>query len=108
MRIRCLEQGDWMASSRYPTTARNWEAQAFGAFHVDPNVRRLPADYPVDNSDSPIDVLNFNAVRGSTIAYAAHFPQPHPSEFRVPPPDGVAPAWPPRPTDPAPDFVTTA
>jgi len=105
MRILCLEQGDWMSSSHYPTTRNNWEAQQFGAHHVDPNVRGLESDYPVNGTDSPIDVLNFNAVGGSTIAYAAHFPRLHPSDFRVRTLDGVADDWPVSYDDLEPYFV---
>ena len=36
----------------------------------------------------------FNAVGGSTITYAAHFPRFHPSDFRVRTLDGVADDWP--------------
>ena len=36
----------------------------------------------------------FNAVGGSTILYAAHFPRLHPSDFRVRTLDGVADDWP--------------
>jgi choline dehydrogenase-like flavoprotein len=39
-------------------------------------------------------VSNFNAVGGSTILYAAHFPALHPSDFRVRTLDGVADDWP--------------
>ena len=39
-------------------------------------------------------VANFNAVGGSTILYAAHFPRFHPSDFRVQTLDGVADDWP--------------
>ncbi len=94
MRILCLEQGDWMAPSKYPTTSTNWEAQQFGAYNIDPNVRGLKTDYPVNNDASPIDVLNFNGVGGSTILYAAHFPRLHPSDFKVKSLDGVADDWP--------------
>ena len=94
MRILCLEQGDWMTPSKYPTNAHNWEAQQFGSHHIDPNVRGLETDYPVNNADSPIDVLNFNGVGGSTIVYAAHFPRLHPSDFKVRTLDGVADDWP--------------
>ncbi|MDA0340046.1 MAG: GMC family oxidoreductase [Proteobacteria bacterium] len=94
MRILCLEQGDWMTPSKYPTNSQNWEAQQFGAYHIDPNVRGLETDYPINNQDSPIDVLNFNGVGGSTIVYAAHFPRLHPSDFKVKTLDGVADDWP--------------
>ncbi len=94
MRILCLEQGDWTTSSKYPTTTKNWEAQQFGAFSIDPNVRGLDTDYPINGDASPIDVVNFNGVGGSTILYAAHFPRLHPSDFKVKSLDGVADDWP--------------
>ena len=94
MKIVCLEQGDWMNPAEYPTTGRDWEARQFGDFSISPNRRNRPADYPVNDSESPISVANFNAVGGSTILYAGHFPRFHPSDFRVKTLDGVADDWP--------------
>jgi choline dehydrogenase-like flavoprotein len=48
----------------------------------------------VNDSGSPISVSMFNAVGGSTILYAGHFPRLHPSDFRVRSLDGVADDWP--------------
>jgi choline dehydrogenase-like flavoprotein len=94
MRILCLEQGDWMNPAHYPSTGLDGELRQLGEFSFDPNVRNRPADYPVNNSDSPISIANFNAVGGSTILYAAHFPRFHPSDFKVKSCDGVADDWP--------------
>ena len=94
MRIVCFEQGDWTNSSEYPTTQKDWESQQFGAYNIDPNVRGLDTDYPINNEDSPITVVNFNGVGGGTILYAAHFPRLHPSDFQVKTLDGVADDWP--------------
>lgn len=94
MRIVCLEQGDWVQPGDYPSNGRDWEARQFTDFHVSPNTRRNPADYPVNDDDSPIKVANFNAVGGGTILYAGHFPRFHPSDFRVRSLDGVADDWP--------------
>ena len=94
MRILCLEQGDWMNPADYPSTRRDWEVRMDREFSPNPNLRRRPEDYPVNDVDSPISVLNFNGVGGSTILYAAHFPRPHPSDFRVRSLDGVADDWP--------------
>jgi choline dehydrogenase-like flavoprotein len=94
MRIACLEQGDWMDPRAYPTNRLAWELERFGAFGLSPNGRGRPADYPVVDDDSPIRISNFNAVGGSTILYAAHFPRMHPSDFRVRTLDGVADDWP--------------
>ena len=94
MRVVCLEQGDWTRPSDYPTNAANWESQAHGPYHIDPNVRGLEADYPINNDDSEVIVVNFNGVGGSTILYGAHFPRLHPSDFKVKSLDGVADDWP--------------
>jgi choline dehydrogenase-like flavoprotein len=94
MRILCLEQGDWMKQSEYPSNGRDWEARLFGDFATSPNIRARPMDYPVNDDASPIKVLNFNAVGGSTIMYTAHYPRMHPSDFRVKSLDGVADDWP--------------
>jgi choline dehydrogenase-like flavoprotein len=94
MRIVCLEQGGWPDPTSYPTTRHQWELLQFGPFSYDPNLRSQPEDYPIEVSDSPIAIANFNGVGGGTVLYAAHFPRFHPSDFRVHSLDGVAEDWP--------------
>jgi choline dehydrogenase-like flavoprotein len=94
MKILCLEQGDWMDPGQYPSTRKDWELRRFGDFAFSPNDRGRVEDYPVNDGDSPISISNFNAVGGSTILYAAHFPRFHPSDFKVRTLDGVADDWP--------------
>jgi choline dehydrogenase-like flavoprotein len=94
MRILCLEQGDWVKPTDYPTNGRNWEARLFSDFAINPNRRARETDYPINDGTSPIQVVNFNGVGGSTIMYTAHYPRLHPSDFRVKTLDGVAEDWP--------------
>jgi choline dehydrogenase-like flavoprotein len=94
MRIVCLEQGDWMKPSEYPSNGRDWEARAMSDFNPSPNRRGRKLDYPVAEDNSPIKVMNFNGVGGGTILYAGHYPRFHPSDFRVRSLDGVADDWP--------------
>jgi len=94
MRIVCLEQGDWTKPSEYPSTGRDWETRAQTDFSINPNKRRNPGDYPVNDDDSPIKIANFNGVGGGTILYAGHYPRFHPSDFSVKSLDGVADDWP--------------
>ena len=91
-KVTCLEQGDWVKPSEYPSSRPDWEVQIRrGAFHFSPNVRRRPEDYPVvEAGGHPPRVLMFNAVGGSTIHWATHFPRFHPSDFRARSLDGVA------------------
>ncbi len=94
MRIVCLEQGGWPNPSEYPSTRQESELLQLGSFSYDPNIRRQPEDYPINVSDSPITIANFNGVGGATVLYAAHFPRFHPSDFRTKTLDGVADDWP--------------
>ena len=94
MNILCLEQGDWMDPAKYPGMSSDWEVHQLGDFAFSPNARGRREDYPVNDSASPIQTSMFNAVGGSTIMYAAHFPRFHPSDFRVKTLDGVADDWP--------------
>ena len=94
MKILCLEQGDWMKQSDYPSNGRDYEARVFSDYATSPNIRERPSDYPINDDNSPIKVVNFNAVGGSTVMYTAHYPRLHPSDFRVRTLDGVADDWP--------------
>src|ERR1700730_14811842 len=94
MHILCLDQGGWMNPTQYPSTGRDWEARFFGDYSPSPNIRARPEDYPINDDNSPIKVVNFNGVGGSTIMYTAHFPRLHPSDFKVKTLDGVAEDWP--------------
>src|SRR5262249_23138453 len=90
MNILCLEQGDWMDPGKCAGMQNDWEIRQLGDFGLSPNSRRRREDYPVNDSNSPIAASMFNAVGGSTIMYAAHFPRFHPTDFKVKTVDGVA------------------
>jgi choline dehydrogenase-like flavoprotein len=94
MHILCLEQGGWMRPDEYPSTRRDWEQLAVREYSPNPNIRARPEDYPINDVDSPIAIVNFNGVGGSTVLYAAHFPRLHPSDFRTRTLDGVGEDWP--------------
>src|ERR1700761_8868007 len=94
MKIVCLEQGDWMKPTDYPSNGRDWEARQLAEFNYSPNRRARETDYPINETDSAIRVANFNGVGGGTVLYAGHFPRLHPSDFRVRTLDGVADDWP--------------
>ena len=92
--VLCLDQGPWMHQKDYPTNNLDWETRSMGTFATSPNVRNLPADYPINEDESDISPLMYNAIGGSTILWAAHFPRLAPTDFRVKTEDGVAEDWP--------------
>ena len=94
IQVMCLEQGNCMDPNKYTSTHLDWEKHLFSDYSFNPNVRTLPQDYPINNSDSEIDPLMFNAVGGSSIHWGAHFPRMKPSDFKVRTLDGVADDWP--------------
>jgi choline dehydrogenase-like flavoprotein len=94
MRVVVLEQGDWPDESKARAGHLDFELTAGRDWSGNPNRRRAPADYPIDDSDSDISAVLYNAVGGSTILYAAHWQRNMPSDFRVRSLDGVADDWP--------------
>ena len=94
MRILCLEQGDWVHDKDMPSRRDDYEMARYAEFSCDPNVRKLPQDYPINVENSEISPVNYNAVGGSTINYLGHWPRMKPSDFRARSLDGVAEDWP--------------
>ena len=99
IQVTCLEQGGWVDYARVPSFGQDWELARQTTHHPNPNIRRLPVDYPIDDTDAAIKPLIYNAVGGSTIHWGAHFPRLRPSDFRVRSLDGVADDWPLRYAD---------
>lgn len=93
-KVICLEQGDWVNPSDFATNQPEWELLIQEQWSHDPNVRKLRSDYPLDNSDSDMTPVLYNAVGGSSIYFGAQWPRLFPSDFRVKSLDGVADDWP--------------
>jgi len=94
LKIVCLEQGEKSSPEHYPSTRTDWELSRASDYNSNPAVRSNFGDYPIDDSNSPISVANFNGFGGSTILYSAHFPRMHRSDFRTRSLDGVGEDWP--------------
>ena len=94
IKVVCLEQGGWVPQTAFPISEPDAQLHLQTDFHPDPSVRRLPEDYPINDTETPIAPLMYNAVGGSTIHWNAHIPRFHPSDFRVRTLDGGADDWP--------------
>jgi hypothetical protein len=93
-RVVCLEQGDWPDTSQFPGDKLEWELVSDAQWSPNPNVRRQPADYPLEISQSPITPVMYNAVGGSTVHFCAQWVRMRPADFKVRSVDGVADDWP--------------
>ena len=94
MRVVVLEQGDWPDYSQARADHPDFELTMGRYWSGNPNRRQARADYPIDDSESDISAVLFNAVGGGTVIYAAHWQRNMPSDFRVRALDGVADDWP--------------
>ena len=94
MRVVVLEQGDWPDYSQARADHPDFELTMGRYWSGNPNRRQARADYPIDDRDSDISAVLFNAVGGGTVIYAAHWQRNMPSDFRVRTLDGVADDWP--------------
>ncbi len=92
--VVCLEQGGWVPTDAFPVSEADSQLHWQTDFHPDPGFRGLPEDYPINEDDTPIAPLMYNAVGGSLIHWGAHFPRFHPSDFKVKTLEGVADDWP--------------
>lgn len=79
MRVTCLEQGPWVLPGEHPHYHQEWEIEKQRGWAYDPNVRKLPEDYPVSGFTTP---YMMNNVGGSTMHYAGHWPRYKPVDFR--------------------------
>lgn len=92
--VICLEQGDWINASDFPGNHPEWELLIQERWAHDPNVRRRPADYPVDVADSDMWPVMYSGVGGRSLIFGGHWPRLMPSDFRVRSLDGIADDWP--------------
>ena len=92
--VVCLEQGDWVGAGDFPGNHPEWELLIQERWAHDPNVRRRPADYPVDVGDSDMWPVMYSGVGGGSLIFGGHWPRLTPSDFRVRSLDGVADDWP--------------
>lgn len=92
--VVCLEQGPWVSGDELASAHLEWELLQSTTWHINPNRRRRPEDYPCEVSDSAIHPVMFNAVGGSTVHYAAEWTRLLPSDFRIRTLDGMADDWP--------------
>src|ERR1051325_11145952 len=94
MSVVVLEQGDWPDYSKARADHPDFELTAGRDWSGNPNRRQAPADYPIDDAQSEISAVLYNAVGGGTVIYAAHWQRNMPSDFRVRSFDGVGDDWP--------------
>jgi choline dehydrogenase-like flavoprotein len=94
MRVAVLEQGEWPDYSKARADHTDFELTAGRDWSANPNRRQAPADYPINDDESDISVVLYNAVGGSSVLFAAHWQRNMPSDFRVRTLDGVADDWP--------------
>jgi choline dehydrogenase-like flavoprotein len=100
LKIVCLERGGWADPTRMPAKSMRWQRAILEDWASNPNLRlksgayRGSNDYAIDDGNSVFKPLMWNGVGGSTVAWAAHFPRLHPSDFRTRTLDAVADDWP--------------
>lgn len=94
LKITILDQGKKYEDYEYHKKNIDWEIKKLNEFNLNPNLRNNNYDYPIDCSNSDIEISNFNGIGGSTILYSGHFPRFHPSDFKVRSLDKVAYDWP--------------
>jgi choline dehydrogenase-like flavoprotein len=92
--VVCLEQGEWLEYLEISSINDDWEVTRQRQWNPNPNIRGNAADYPVNDDDTLIKPLMFNAVGGTSIMWLCHAPRFHPPDFRTRSMDGEGNGWP--------------
>ncbi|WP_307857444.1 GMC family oxidoreductase [Mycobacterium sp. SM1] len=85
--VTCLEQGTWIHPVEYPHFHAEFDIERQRGWSYNPNVRQGAEDYPITGVTTPYLI---NAVGGSTIHYAGHWPRFKPVDFRKGTEHGIA------------------
>ncbi len=94
LNVVCLEQGDWPDYGKARAGHPDFELTSQRDWSWNPNVRRAPGDYPIDDERSDAAAQVWNGVGGGSVVYAGAWERNLPSDFRVRTLDGVADDWP--------------
>ncbi|HUL97927.1 MAG TPA: GMC family oxidoreductase, partial [Mycobacterium sp.] len=94
LRVVALEQGRWHDRDEFRGNQPDWELTGLKQWSPMPAVRRGADDYPVDVTESDMDVMNFNGVGGGTILYNAVWMRLQAGAFRSKTLHGYADDWP--------------
>ena len=92
--VVCIESGSWVGGGGSGSNFAEWEKSRNTSRNHLPSIRRNSADYPIDDSQSPIQVSNFNGVGGSTILFSGHFPRFLRKDLSINSFDSVGRNWP--------------
>ena len=92
--VTVADRGGWFDYAGTGRDAPDWERRRATVLNPNPNLRRAPDDYPVDDASSPVKPMLANAVGGSSIHWSAHVPRFRPEDFRMRMLDGVGDDWP--------------
>ena len=89
-----LEQGDWPDRESFAGSTPEWEVSMTRIWSPFPGIRKNPGDYPIDQDESDIKLMNWNGVGGSTVLWHGVWPRLRPGDFRTQSEQGVAADWP--------------
>lgn len=94
LRVVALEQGRWHDRDEFRGNQPDWELTGLKQWSPMPAVRAAADDYPVDVTESDMDVMNFNGVGGGTILFNAIWMRLQASAFRTRTTHGYGDDWP--------------
>src|SRR5262245_28192705 len=70
-----LEQGDWPDRDSFRGNQPDYEISATRRWSAFPSLRDSPDDYPIDQTETDIKIVNWNGVGGSTVLWQAVWPR---------------------------------
>lgn len=92
--VLCVERGGWFDYGSVARDDPDYDLRRAVELNANPNLRRGPADDPIDDADSPIKPMIGNGVGGGSVWWSSHVPRFRTDDFDVRTRFGVADDWP--------------
>lgn len=94
LNVLLIEQGSFLDEAQIFPISLGGELQRYTSLNVNPNIRNLNSDIPIDCSNSQISLANYNGVGGSTVLFSAQYLRFKPYDFNIYSEFGCGRNWP--------------
>jgi choline dehydrogenase-like flavoprotein len=94
LKVVALEQGRWHDRENFRGSEWDWDLTALKQWNSIGNIRLGPDDYPIDVSQSDMEVMHFCGVGGGAVMYNGVWLRLLPENFRTRSLYGIADDWP--------------
>ena len=94
LNVLLIDQGSFLDKAQIFPISLGGELQRYTTLNVNPNIRDLKSDIPIDCSSSQIALANYSGIGGSTVLFSSQYLRFKPYDFKISSQFGCGYDWP--------------